>query len=99
MANQQPFNQTQRIYPRLPPDTHPAVVQAFNDLHDHVFSLRDQVQKMQSGATKQVASPEKKPFTLDIAGIKVNAPTDSSSLQSGMTVRYNASTGTFDFGI
>ena len=95
----QPFNQTKRVYPRLPAGTHPDVVRAFNDLHDNVYSLRDQVQKMQAEKEKPAATESKKPFTLDIAGIKVNAPTDSASLQNGMTVRYNSATGQFDFGV
>lgn len=95
----QKFDQTKRVYPRLPAGTHPEVVKAFNDLHDNVYSLRDQVQKMQAEKPQPPASQGKKPFTMDIAGIKVNAPTDSSSLQNGMTVRYNSGTGQFDFGV
>jgi hypothetical protein len=45
------------------------------------------------------AMEQRKPFTTDIAGIKVNATTDPLSLQNGWTVRYNSATGQFDFGV
>lgn len=90
------LTQTKRVYPQLPPDTHPAIVQAFNQLHDNVYTLRDTIQKLSKTAATAPA-PVKSPFTLDIAGIKVKAPTDSSSLQNGMIPAYNSTSGQFEF--
>ena len=92
------FNQTERHYPTLPPDTHPDVVHTIHTLHDNVFDLRDQVQKMQSDF-KASGKPAKSQFTGDIQGIKVKAVTDPSSLQNGFTLRFNSKTGEFEFGV
>jgi hypothetical protein len=91
------FNQTKRVYPQLPPNTHPSIVQAFNDLHDHVYSLRDQVQKMQASAPAADSS-RKKPFTQDFGGIPIKANLDSTVLVTGNSFKYNASTGQFELG-
>ena len=39
------------------------------------------------------------PFNDNIQGIKIRATTDPSSLVNGATIRFNSSTGEFEFGI
>jgi len=39
------------------------------------------------------------PFNDNIGGIKVKAPTDSSTLQNGFTIRYSTESGQFEFGM
>lgn len=92
------FDQTKRVYPTLPAGTHPDIVRAFNDLHDNVYSLRDQVQKM--GATKTDASESstKKPFNDNFGGIKIKTNLDSTVLKTGNSFKYNAATGQFELG-
>ncbi len=90
------ITQKERHYPQLPKE-HESLQPAFNELHTHLYELRDELQKMQGG--KDSAKVEKSKFTGDIQGIGIKAVTDSSSLQNGYTIRYNAATGQFEFGM
>ena len=92
------FDQTKRVYPRLPAGTHPDVIQAFNDLHDNVYELRGQIQTMKA-EKPAVATASRKAFNDNIGGIKVKSPTDPSTLKNGYTIRYNSKTGQFEFGV
>ena len=91
------FDQTKRVYPRLPAGTHPDVVRAFNDLHDNVYSLRDQVQKMQAEKT-QAATPSKPAPVDNFGGIKIKTNLDSTVLVTGNSFKYNSATGQFELG-
>jgi hypothetical protein len=90
------ITQTQRHYPKLP-EKHQELQPMWDELHSNLYDLRDSVQGLQK--SQKTAAKESKPaFTGDIQGIKVKAVTDPSSLKSGDTIRYNTSTGQFEFG-
>jgi predicted nucleic acid-binding Zn-ribbon protein len=91
------FNQQKRSYIQLRPDAHPDDQKAFAQVQDHIFQLRDQLQEMKQ--SKEQGKTEKKGFTQELQGIQVKAVTDPSSLKSGYTIRYNAKTGQFEFGV
>ena len=98
----------QRYYPRVDDvkDAHEAIKQ----LHDHVYDLRSRLdghdQKLnshdqrieQTDKKAQAADRKASAFTLDLAGIKINAVTDTAGLQNGWSPKFNSSTGMFEFG-
>ena len=90
------FTQKERWYPPLPHDTHPDVVTAFREVYNHVYTLRDEIQKMRAEKPSEPARPK---FNDNILGIKVKAVTDPSSLQNGFTLRYNSATGQLEWGV
>jgi len=69
-------------------------------LHQGMYDLQDAhaaTNKKVDDASKAKTAP--KPFTGDIQGVKVAAPTDPTALQNGYTLRYNSKSGQFEFGV
>lgn len=90
---------------------HPEVARAVQVLFDNVYALRQQQQKADpkkpdaKAATTATADAGNAAggaipnHATGILGINIKAATDSSSLQNGYTLRYNSSTGQFEFGV
>lgn len=102
-----PTPQTQRYYPQLDgiEGIHPEVSKAIRYLYDNVYELQRDQQAAAGAAKTPAAAAGDKSATPDpsyatgLHGILVRAPTDPSSLKQNYTIRYNAKTGEFDFGI
>jgi len=100
-----PITQTERHYPQLP-EKHADLQEHFNQLHSNVYDLRDQIQQMQTDSNKS-GSAGKATFNDNIQGIKIIGTTDpqstsgsgtTGSIKAGDTLRYNSTSGQFEFG-
>ncbi len=104
-----PKPQTGQYRPQLTglPGVHPEVARAIQNAFDNLYSLRNEVQAMQakpaSGSApteksggKDAKTGEAKGFTDNLSGIKIKAVTDPSSLQNGMVLKYNSSSGQWE---
>ena len=97
-----------RYYPKVEnlDEAHEAIKQ----LHDHVYTLRDDLQAMRQSMTAMHESQQKTmakvaslpatapPGIVDnLAGVRIKVVTSPDQLTNGMTVKYNAATGQFEF--
>ncbi len=80
---------------------------AIKELTDHVYELRqrldahhEQLGKITTGSASAASKPTlNSGLNSQIAGISVKSVTDPSTLKNGYTIRYNAATGQFEFGV
>lgn len=99
--------QTKRYYPQLEgiEGVHPDVAKAISRLYDNVYQLQGNQQtaadatKSGAASSKATAPAADPAYATGIHGIQVKAPTDSSSLKQGYTLRYDAKQGQFIFGV
>lgn len=87
---------------------HPEVARGIQTAFDNLYSLQNRMDTIEKGAKEASNTSAAKGSGKDdnstssagstIAGINVKAPTDSSSLKNGYTIRYNSESGQFEFG-
>lgn len=93
-----------RFYPPLHPDTPQETQEAFKQVVDHVYDLRNDMKAQADSHAQKIEEMNQKhaslqsqidgqKFTSNIQGLNIKGVTDN--LQDGMTLKWSASEGQF----